>query len=259
MSVDTTIDDGIATITIARPEVRNAIDTDTVAAIRGGFDEAAAAGARAAVLTGAGKAFCAGADLAFVRAAFEGDPAAELGPLVDELHSLIARMRSLPFPILAAVEGPAAGAGMALALAADTRLAGSSAVFLTAYFGIGASPDGGVSYFLTRNLGAARATELVMSNRPVRAEELLSLGLVEQVVEEGGALAAAQERARQLANVPPLALLRLRALVDAAPTQPIEAHLDAERDAVASLWTTADFREGISAFLERRTPSFTGR
>lgn len=259
MKVRTTIDDGVATITIDRPEVRNAIDVETVAGVRAGFEEAVAAGARAAVLTGAGKAFCAGADLAFVRAAFEQGADAVLGPLVNDLHALIARMRELPFPIVAAVEGPAAGAGLGLALAADTRVAGGSAVFVTAYFGIGASPDGGVSYFLTRNLGAARATELVISNRPVRAEEMLSLGLVEQIVEEGGALAAAQERARALANVPPLALLRLRALVDAAPTQSIQLHLDQERDAISSLWPAEDFREGISAFLERRTPRFTGR
>ena len=180
-------------------------------------------------------------------------------PLVTELHALIRRMRELPFPIVAAVEGAAAGAGLGLALAADTRVAGSSAVFVTAYFGIGASPDGGVSYYLTRNVGAARATELVMSNRPVRAEEMLSLGLVEQVVEEGGALAAAQVRARELANVPPLGLLRLRALVDAAPTQSIDAHLDQEQEAIVSLWPTEDFREGIVAFLERRPPRFQGR
>ena len=130
---------------------------------------------------------------------------------------------------------------------------------MTAYFGIGASPDGGVSYFLTRSLGAARAAELVISNRPVRADEILALGLAEQVVDEGQALAAARERAQQLANLPPLGLVRLRALVDAAPTHGIEQHLDAERDAITSLWPTEDFREGIRAFLERRPPRFTGR
>jgi enoyl-CoA hydratase/carnithine racemase len=98
-----------------------------------------------------------------------------------------------------------------------------------------------------------------MSNRPIRADEIFSLGLAELVVEEGTALAAALERARQLAALPPLALARLRALVDSAPTHGFEDHLDAERDAVASLWLTGDFREGIGAFLERRPPRFTGR
>lgn len=259
MSVRATIDDGIATIVIDRSEVRNAIDVETVEVLRAAFEDAAEAGVKGAVLTGEGKAFCAGADLAFVRKAFEGDAASVLGPLVDTLHGLLKWMRALPFSIVAAVEGPAAGAGMGLALAADTRIAGASAVFVTAYFGIGASPDGGVSYFLTRSLGAARATELVMANRPIRAEEMLSLGLVERVVDEGGALAAAVERARELSSIPPLALVRLRALVDAAPTHGLDAHLDAERDAIASLWPTEDFREGIGAFLERRTPQFSGR
>lgn len=259
MKVRTSIDEHIATIVIDRPEVRNAIDIETVAGIQAGFEEAVAAGARAAVLTGAGGAFCAGADLGYVRAAFEQGAESVLAPLVDDLHALIRRMRELPFPIVGAVEGPAAGAGMGLALATDVRVAGGSAVFVAAYLAIGASPDGGVSYGLTRSLGATRATELLLGNRPVRADELLSLGLVEQVVEEGGALAAAQERARQLSNLPPLALLRTRALVDAAPTQSLDDHLDAEREGIVSLWPTSDFREGIGAFLERRPPRFTGR
>ena len=259
MSVTTNLDDDVAIVTIARPEVRNALDVETVQAIRSGFEHAADAGARAAVITGEGQAFCSGADLAFVRRAFEGDPDEALAPLVDTLHSTLKWVRTLPFPIVAAVEGAAAGAGLGLALAADTRVVSRSAVFLTSYFGIGASPDGGVSYFLTRSIGAARSTELVMSNRPIRADEILSLGLTEEVVEEGTALAAARERAKQLAALPPLALLRLRSLVDSAPTHGFEDHLDAERDAVASLWLTEDFREGIGAFLERRPPRFTGR
>ena len=259
MKVRTSIDDGIATITIDRPEVRNAIDSETIAGIQAGFEDAAAGGAQAAVFTGAGNAFRSGADLGYVRAAFERGAESVLAPLVDDLHALIRRMRELPFPIIGAVEGPAAGAGMGLALATDVRVAGKSAVFVAAYLAIGASPDGGVSYALTRSLGAARATELLLSNRPVRAEELLSLGLVEQVVEEGAALEAAQDRAWQLRNLPPLALLRTRALVDAASTQSLDSHLDAEREGIVGLWPTHDFREGIGAFLERRPPRFEGR
>jgi enoyl-CoA hydratase/carnithine racemase len=112
---------------------------------------------------------------------------------------------------------------------------------------------------MTRSIGAARTIELVTSNRPIRADEIHSLGLAEPVVDEGTALAATRERAKQLATVPPLALLRLRALADSAPTHGIEDHLDAERDAVASLWLTEDFRGCIGAFLERRPPRFTGR
>lgn len=260
MPVQLSVDGAVAAVEIDRPDVRNAIDVETVRGLDDAIGRAIDQGARALVLAGhGGKAFCAGADLGLVRTAFDGDAPSVLGPLVDELHALIRRIRSLPLPVVAALEGPAVGAGMGLALSADLRVAGRSAVLVGGYFGIGASPDGGVSYFLTRALGGARATSLVLRNRPLRADDLLAAGLVEEVVDDGDAVGTARRLAEEVAGVPPLALVRLRALVDAATTQMIGAQLDAERQAVAELWPSADFREGVGAFLERRSPTFTGR
>jgi 2-(1,2-epoxy-1,2-dihydrophenyl)acetyl-CoA isomerase len=259
MTVRTSVEGGVATILLDRPEVRNAMNLELLAGIRAGLEEAAEHGARAAVLAGAGGTFCAGADLAYVRQAFDGDAEAVLRPLVTTLHELIGFMRGLPFPIVATLEGYAVGAGMGLALAADARVASRSASLLPGYFAIGASPDGGVSYFLTRALGGARATSLILRNTTLGADELLALGLVEEVVDDGQALAAAQALAAELTSVPPLALVRMRQLVDSASVQLLQAQLDDEERLVAELWPAADFKEGVSAFLERRRPQFAGR
>jgi 2-(1,2-epoxy-1,2-dihydrophenyl)acetyl-CoA isomerase len=260
-AVDLRIDreDGIATILLNRPQVRNAITPDLLREMSEGLADLAGGETRAAVIAGDGGSFCSGADLQLVREALEGEMSAVLGPLVDNLHQVIRQMRQLPFPVIAAVEGPAAGAGVGLALAADLRVAGRAAVFVPGYFGIGASPDGGVSYFFTRLLGAGRATSLIMRNRPIRADMLLAEGLVEEVVDDGQVVEAALRLASEVASTPPLALLRLRSLVDLAPTHGIDAHLDAERQAISELWPSADFREGVTAFLERRKPVFRGR
>jgi len=245
-------------VLLNRPEVRNALDLPTIRDLRQALDEVTAKRARALVLAGAGRAFCSGADLAALRQAFDGDTSAVLGPMVEALHGLIRQMRETPVPIVAALEGPAVGAGMGMALAADLRVAARSAIFLPGYFGIGASPDGGVSYFLTRALGGARSASLVLRNRALGAEDLLSLGLAEQVVEDGDALATAHRLAEEVASTPPLSLVRLRRLVDLATTQGLGLQLDAEEHLVAELWSSADFREGVTAFIERRRPEFTG-
>lgn len=258
MAVETTIRDAVATIRIARPDVMNAIEPALLDELGAAIASAAEQGAKAAVLTGSESAFCAGADLDYVGAAFAGDTAGMLGPLVDSLHGLIAQMREAPYPIVAALEGPAVGAGMGLALACDVRVAGRSAYLLGGYLAIGASPDGGVSYFLTRAVGAARVSSALLRNRPLRSAQLEAWGLVEEIVDDGAALPAAQALAAQLTTTPPLALVRLRRLVDEATTHGLGAHLDTERAAVAGLWPTNDFREGVGAFLERRTPTFTG-
>lgn len=253
-------DDGVTRIVLSRPKVRNAISVEAVVELRETFTATEEGGdTRAVVLHGAEGSFCAGADLALVRAALDGDPPSVLEPLVTELHDTIRVIRGVPFPVVAAVEGFAVGAGMGLALAADVRIADPAARLVPGYFGIGASPDGGVSYFLTRALGATRATSLILHNRPLDADTMASLGLVERIAEPGQAVAAAVEHARSLTNVPPLALVRMRRLVDSATTMTLSEQLDAERALVAELWATTDFREGVSSFVERRTPHFTGR
>lgn len=260
MSVAVTAAGGLGRLVINRPDVRNAIDIETVQALTAGFSTLKSEGVQAAVLTGSSGGFSAGADLELVQAAFAADdPGSVLGPLVDTLHGLIRQMRRLPFPVVAAVEGPAVGAGMGLALATDLRVVAASAFFLPGYMAIGASPDGGTSYFLARSVGGARAAAMFLRGQPVRADDLVAVGLADEVVDDGGALAAAESLAREVAGVPPLALVRMRALVDQATTQSLDAQLDAERRLVSELWPTFDFREGVGAFLERRRPTFEGR
>lgn len=253
------LDGGVAVVTLNRPDAMNALSVDLVRELGTAFGDLEQAGARAAVLAGEGRCFCAGADLALVRSALEGDPAAVLAPLVDNLHQTLRVVRRLPFPIVAAVEGPAVGAGMGLALAADLRVASESAQLVPGYLAIGASPDGGVSYALTRALGGARALSLILRNRALLADELVALGLAEEVVPKGQATERAIELAHSVAGTPPMALLRTRALVDRATVNDLDQQLDFERELVSQLWETHDFPEGVRAFLEKRTPTFEGK
>jgi len=259
VSLHLALDDGIGQVVLARPEAMNSLTVDLVDEIGEAFASRRAAGARAAVLAGEGRCFCAGADLSLVRSALRGDAAGILAPLVDHLHAVIRLIRQLPFPVVAAVEGPAVGAGMGLALSADLRVVGASATFVPGYLGIGASPDAGVSYFLTRSLGAARAASIVLRNRPLDAHQLLANGLADEVVADGTTLTAALALARSLASLPPLALVRTRQLIDQATTQDLDHQLDLERELVAQLWDTKDFTEGVTAFLEKRAAHYEGR
>lgn len=259
MALDTHLDNGVARVLLNRPGAMNAINIDLLEDLDAALHSLAANGTRGLVLAGAGGAFCAGADLGLVRRAFDGYPPEVLAPLVDNLHAVIRHLRELPFPTVAAVEGPAVGAGMGLALATDLRVVARSARLVPGYFGIGASPDGGVSYFLTRALGAARATALLVRNRALSSEQMLAWGLAEDVVDDGTAVQAGIALAAEVANAPPLALLRARRLVDRATTQNLSEQLDTERQLVSELWSTADFREGVAAFLQKRKPVFQGR
>jgi len=251
--------DGVGTIELDRPEQLNALTVEVASSLGAAAEELVDGGVRALVLAGRGPAFCAGADLSLVHRALEEEPATVLTPLVEGLHDSLRRIRRVPVPVIAAVEGPAVGAGMGLALAADLRVFGRTARLVPGYMGIGASPDGGVSYFLTRMVGAARAAALLIRNRPVGAEEALALGLAESVVDEGTALDAARALAASLTGLPPLALQRVRELVDRATVQGLDDQLDLEQQRVAELWDTFDFREGVGSFLERRAPKFQGR
>ncbi|GAA0997345.1 2-(1,2-epoxy-1,2-dihydrophenyl)acetyl-CoA isomerase PaaG [Acrocarpospora macrocephala] len=258
MSLETSLTGRVGTIELNRPDKMNALTVDLVGNLAPAAASLVERGARALVLTGRGPAFCAGADLTLVGQALAGEPAEVLTPLVEGLHGTLKRLRLLPVPLIAAVEGPAVGAGMGLALCADLRILAEGARLVPGYLGIGSSPDGGVSYFLTRMLGSARALSLLLRNRPVRAAEAAALGLAEPPVPDGSALAAAQELAATLAAGPPLALLRVRELVDRASAQGLAEQLDLEQERVAELWKTHDFTEGIRAFLERRAPDFRG-
>lgn len=253
-----TVDDGVGVLTIDRPGALNALTVAVAEGLGSAAEEAVAAGARALVLTGRGTAFCAGADLSIVDKALAGNPHEVLTPLVAGLHASLLRLRALPVPIVAAVEGPAVGAGFGLALAADLRVVAAGARFVPGYLAIGASPDGGVSYLLTRMIGSARAMSLILTNRAVPADEAVQLGLAETVVDDGSALAAAHALAARLAGTAPLALLRVRELIDRSTEHGFGDHLGLEQQRVTELWDTADFVEGVGAFVQRRKPTFRG-
>jgi 2-(1,2-epoxy-1,2-dihydrophenyl)acetyl-CoA isomerase len=254
------VEGGVARLWLRRPEARNALTPSLVESLAGELASPALASAGALVLCGEGSVFCAGADLDLVReAASQGDSDPTLGRLLAGVHALVRALREVPVPVVAAVEGAAAGAGMGLALAADLRVLGRSAVFVPAYLAIGASPDAGVSYHLARSLGGPRAGAALIRNRRLPATELFACGLADEVVDDGEALDAALRLAREVAATAPLALLATRRLLDAAPTQGLDAHLDAEAAEIRELWTTAGFAEGVAAFLDRRRLGKGGR
>lgn len=259
MDVEATLSGTVGLVEINRPDRMNSLTVEVVdglgAAARGLVEQ----GARALVLTGRGATFCAGADLGLVHDALAGDTEKVLTPLVDGLHRSIRTLRGLPVPLVAAVEGPAVGAGLGLALAADLRVVATDARLVPGYSAIGSSPDGGVSYFLTRMLGPARAVRILLDNQALDSGAATALGLADEVVANGAAVEAAVRTAERLgAATAGQALLRLRALVDASTTQGLSDQLDLEQRLVSELWETHDFREGVTAFLERRPPRFSG-
>ena len=252
--------DGVATLVLNRPEKLNAFDD----AMRGQFLAAietvtARSGIRALVITGAGRAFCAGGDVAYmVRLKQEGVPYEEgLGTLVAAGTAAIARIASLPFPTIACVNGPAAGGGCNLALACDLRIASDRASFGQSFVKIGMHTDWGGSYVLPRLVGLAKALELCWLGDMVDAAEALRIGLVNRVVphqrldEETRALAVRLAAAPQTSVQ--LAKLHLRASAD----RTLAECLDAEYEAQAACWASADSDEGVRAFVEKRAPSYS--
>lgn len=252
------VEGGVAVLEIARPAQLNALTIGVAERLGRAAKEAVAAGAGALVITGRGNAFCAGADLSIVNRALDGDPHEALTPLVAGLHASLLTLRSLPVPIVAAVEGAAVGAGLGLALCADVRIVANSARLMPGYLAIGASPDGGVSYLLARMIGSARAMSFLLHNRAIGGKEAVAMGLADSAVPDGTALASARELAVRLAGTAPLALLRVRELLDRATTHDFATHLGLEQQRVAELWDTADFVEGVGAFVQRRQPTFRG-
>jgi 2-(1,2-epoxy-1,2-dihydrophenyl)acetyl-CoA isomerase len=248
--------DAVATLTLDRPDARNALDAnlkrELLAGVRGADRDPAV---RVLVLTGAGSAFCAGQDL---REA-SGPDAPPLSQILRETYNpLILAMRRLDKPIVAAVNGVAAGAGLALVLACDIRLAADSATFVLAFGRVGLVPDSGATWFLPRLVGPARATELALLGDPLRAEDAERWGLVNRVVPADSLAETVHTLAARLAQGAPRAI----ALTKRALNRSLEATLEAQLEDEAALQgiagRTADHREGVAAFLEKRPPRFTG-
>jgi 2-(1,2-epoxy-1,2-dihydrophenyl)acetyl-CoA isomerase len=253
--VETSRDGAVLTITLNRPEVLNAFNQAVHAGLRVALEDARAEEIRAVVITGAGRAFCVGQDLAEFREG-EADVAGRLRSLY---HPNVLAIRALEKPVIAAVNGPAAGAGLSLACACDLRIAASDATFVPAFINIGLIPDAGGSYFIHRLLGFARAFEWMASGRRLNADEALACGLVSEVVETEGLAARAAETAQTFASFPTRGIAMTKQLFDAAAQNTLEQQLDLEAELQAKATKTEDFIEGVTAFLEKRPPQFKGR
>jgi len=215
-------------------------------------------GARVIILTGAGRGFCAGADLSDPDR--EGGPTADSGAALDKFFNPVIRlMRSMPKPIVAAVNGPAAGVGMSFALASDIAIAARSATFLQAFARIGLLPDGGSTWFLPRLVGDQRARALAMLAPRITAQQAKVWGLIWDVVDDDALLATATEVARRLGDGPTLALARIKAALNEASANELSSQLDLERDFQRELGRSEDYREGVAAFLAKRKPVFKGQ
>ena len=255
---------GVAAITLNRPEARNALSPEMMDDLADALERSGNTGVRAVLITGSGGAFCAGADVRGFTQALEKGPAeisAHLEDQAGKLHrQVILKIRQLPKPVIAAVDGVAAGAGVGLALACDLRIASESARFVLAYSNIGATADGGSTYFLPRLVGPGRTMELYLLNEPVGAQRALELGLVNRVVAAEDLQEESKELARRLASGPTAAYGRAKALIDRlGPSKRLESQLDEETKAIAEITQTHDFQEGIRAFVEKRPPQFQGR
>ena len=252
--VETSRDGAVLTITLNRPDVLNAFNADMHRGLAAALKDARDAAIRAVILTGAGRGFCVGQDLTEFREA-PGDIGARLR---NNYHPNIRAIRALEKPVIAAVNGAAAGAGMSLACACDLRLAADSANFVPAFINIGLIPDSGGSYFVTRILGVARAFEWLASGKKLTAAEAHAWGLVSEVVDADALPARAAELAAQLASLPTRGIGMTKRLLDHAATASLEDQLEREAQLQSAATKTEDFKEGVAAFLEKRPPQFRG-
>src|ERR1700739_857652 len=255
-----TIEDGIATLTFNRPEQMNARSTPIMQGLLDGLPRLAGDPAvKVVVLTGAGRAFCAGGDVKDMAQGGEQRSTAEATARLRSRMEVSRILHELPKPTIAMINGPAAGAGLALALACDLRIAGVSARLVTAFVRVGFSGDFGGSFFLTRLIGTARARELYFTGRPVEADEALSLGLVNRVVPDEELATITMELARSLAQGPSIAFSLMKPNLNCAESSGLPELLDMEAAHQVQTGRTQDHREAARAFVEKRTPSFRGR
>lgn len=250
--------DGVRTITLDRPERLNAVNPALAEALPAALAEAGADDAvRVVVLTGAGRGFCAGLDLQEPAMPDESTRVGRLDPLAWVGRWVLA-VRGCEKPVLAAINGPAAGAGFGLALACDLRVVADGATLTAGYVRRGLSPDAGVTYFLPRLVGASRAAEIILTGRDVSAAEAERIGLAHAVLPAEGFAEAVAAHAARLAAGPPLALALTKRLLTQSPDAPLEAQLRDELTAIKTCFGSRDVQEAMLAFREKRAPVFRG-
>jgi len=253
-------EDGVATLTLNRPASFNALDFEMGKELVDAIEKCTKnVRIKVLIITGAGKAFCSGGDLKAVKE-WAGDSLGDFfRQLTKFLDRVILDIRMMPKPVIASVNGAAAGAGFSLALACDLRIASDRAIFRQAFTSVGLVPDCGWTFHLPKLVGLGKASELIFLDKVLTAGEAEKLGLVSQVVPEAKLKEVTTEVAKQLANGPSLAFARAKALLNRAWTSSLESQLENERQRIALSGETKDFREALSAFFEKRKPKFRGK
>jgi 2-(1,2-epoxy-1,2-dihydrophenyl)acetyl-CoA isomerase len=251
--------DGIGRLTFNRPDRLNSFTAAMHGEVRDALGRLEPEGARVLVLSGAGRAFCAGQDLND-RAVAPGGQPVDLGDSIERYYKpLVLALRALPMPVVAAVNGVAAGAGANIALACDLVIAARSATFIQSFSKLGLVPDCGGSWTLPQLVGSARALGLALLGEKLPAEQAAQWGLIWRCVDDAEFAATVDALATQLAAGPTRGFACTKQAIHAAPTRSFEAALDAERDAQRELGASADYAEGVAAFGAKRTPRFSGR
>lgn len=252
--------DGIATLVMNRPDRLNALDTRLVTALNDALGRISKDGSvRVVVLTGAGRAFCAGGDLAWIGQLRTTGATRDLELLLASGTQAVLTMRCMPQPVIAAVNGAAAGAGMNLALAADLRIAAEEAMFGQNFAKVGLFPDFGGTYFLPQLVGPAKAAELFYTGEMIDAKTALQLGIVNQVVPATQLEAEVTSLARRIAQGPPLAIRAVKRTLFASESEKLTLALGQEAEEQTRCYLSQDCSEGISAFFEKRPPTFRGK
>ncbi len=257
------IDGKIGILSLDRPDTFNSMSPEMILEMTVAFAWLAdRSGLRALILTGTGKAFCSGGDINTFRAGVESDEIdlpSEVRRGAEALHQAIVDLRRIPFPVIAAVNGAAAGAGFSLALACDTRIAAEGAFFACAYGRLGASPDGGMTYFLPRVVGPSRALELLLEDPNMSPQDALDEGLVTEVVADDQLMDRARERAEKLASRAPFYVRMAKQLTGVSIENSLTEHLQLERHGIADSMATEDLRTGVEAFFGGQKAEFNGR
>ena len=253
------VEQGVARLTLNRPDKLNSFNVAMHQEVRQALGRVVSDGSRVLVLSGAGRGFCAGQDLGD-RAVSPGGQGVDLGESIEKFYKpLVLALRNLPMPVIAAVNGVAAGAGANIALACDLVIAARSASFIQSFSKLGLVPDSGGTWFLPRLVGNARALGLALLGDKLSAEQAAQWGLIWRCVDDGELKATTDSLAAHLAQAPTLGLARTKQAIYEAWQRSLEQQLDQERDLQRELGRSHDYAEGVAAFTQKRTPTFTGR